>query len=213
MATEPHLKDNPPMTQAILNIAVPYNLRRLFDYSLGTNTKSNHPVGARVKIPFRNREAIGYIMGKSNQTDCPQDKLKAAIEILDQTSLFTPTVMALCQWATDYYQCPVGEVLSAALPTLLRKGREIDLTEAKPHDQSSLINTAPHYPLNEEQLTAINSISKHLNTFKPFLLQGITGSGKTEVYLQIIEKVISEGKQCLVLVPEIGLTPPNYYPI
>ena len=65
-----------------------------------------------------------------------------------------------------------------------------------------------HLSLNTEQKTALQEISKALNYgFQSFLLYGITGSGKTEVYLQAIEQVLNEGKQALVLVPEIGLTP------
>ena len=61
--------------------------------------------------------------------------------------------------------------------------------------------------LNEEQLIAVTTISKALGQYKCFLLNGITGSGKTEVYMRIMQEQLSKGLQCLVLVPEIGLTP------
>jgi len=64
----------------------------------------------------------------------------------------------------------------------------------------------PNHLLNEEQLAAINKVRK-AEGFEAFLLEGITGSGKTETYLGMIEQVLSHGKQVLVLVPEIGLTP------
>lgn len=65
----------------------------------------------------------------------------------------------------------------------------------------------PALPLNAEQATALGAIHERLDAFHPCLLEGVTGSGKTEVYLQLIEDVVRRGLQALILVPEIGLTP------
>ncbi|MGQ3892489.1 primosomal protein N' [Legionella sp. CNM-4043-24] len=66
---------------------------------------------------------------------------------------------------------------------------------------------SPPLNLNEEQAQAVDAVLKRMNSHHGFLLQGVTGSGKTEVYLQIIAEVLATGRQVLVLVPEIGLTP------
>ena len=62
-------------------------------------------------------------------------------------------------------------------------------------------------PLNPQQIQAIKALQRQLGQFKVSLLEGVTGSGKTEVYLQLIAEVIESGKQILILVPEISLTP------
>src|SRR5690606_3281474 len=61
--------------------------------------------------------------------------------------------------------------------------------------------------LNTEQATAVGAIHSESETFSAWLLAGVTGSGKTEVYLSVLENILAQGKQALVMVPEIGLTP------
>ncbi len=187
-----------------LQIALPTPLRQVFDY-LDPNPNKVLLPGIRVKVPFQRRELIGILQGVTNRTDVPLDKLKPIIEVLDLEPILSKELLELCQWAADYYHYSLGEVYSAALPALLRKGKPLELKEKK-RAAKTLVNPAP-LVLNNEQQTAVTAITHAKNTYQTFLLDGVTGSGKTEVYLQAIEKFLANEKQILVLVPEIGLTP------
>lgn len=100
------------------------------------------------------------------------------------------------------------DVSKATLKSLSGKG----LVKQTYHSENaSLAEVTVNYPenltLTSEQSTAISEISRNLNKFNSWLLFGVTASGKTEVYLRVIEECLLKGKQALILVPEIGLTP------
>ncbi|GHB06410.1 primosomal protein N' [Modicisalibacter luteus] len=110
----------------------------------------------------------------------------------------------------------VGSVISAQgftraqLKALAEKGLAECHEEplmASPATPGSALLAEPALTLNREQATALSELHQGLNRYHPCLLQGVTGSGKTEVYLQLIEAIVAQGRQALVLVPEIGLTP------
>ncbi len=97
----------------------------------------------------------------------------------------------------------------AQLLALQKKGfaraQEVSLTAALPARTSLLAELS--LPLNREQAAALAALHEKLDSYHPCLLEGVTGSGKTEIYLQLIEALAAKGKQSLILVPEIGLTP------
>lgn len=157
----------------------------------------------RVDVPFGRQHKIGVLISVESEASYPIEKLKAASAIIDKEPILSPKLLKLIEWISRYYHYPIGEVINACLPKILRDGTPIKTTEAELPIE--LENDSPH-ELNEKQKIAVEKISEK-NDFHPFLLEGVTGSGKTEVYLHIIQKLIDAGKQALVLVPEIGLTP------
>jgi primosomal protein N' (replication factor Y) len=200
-------------------IALPLPLNRLFDYQIPASLNGIDIVrGARVKVPFGRRTLIGIVVKTKTSSEFSATKIKSILEVLDGESLFSPVLFDLLAWSARYYHAPLGEVLQAGLPTLLRQGDPVNsppeekglhflTTPSAGADTPPLEGNLKALTLNPHQQAALDQISARLTAFHPFLLDGITGSGKTEVYLQVLEKILTAGKQALVLVPEIALTP------
>ena len=256
---------------AILRVALPVPLPRLFDYLPPPGLEASAvAVGARLRVPFGQREVCGLVVGHGLAE--PGVELRAALVAPDGAPLLQGELLASLRWLAAYLHAPLGEVLAAALPAALRRGEPLpDITRhgwvlneagrtalaamraGKPkalagllvdvRDEDWLDATSPGWrtPLralrerglvervaetgsgslprgsgpdpvpsafspNTEQQVAIDAI-RSAEGFAPFLLDGVPGSGKTEVYLQAIADCLARGRQALVLVPEIGLTP------
>ena len=163
-------------------------------------------------VPFGPREVVGLIVGILEETDVPEEKLKAALAVRSQLAPLLPQWLALAGFAAEYYQRPLGEVALPGLPKNLRVTSTVALDRAikklakleEPHDPAP----ANVPVLNASQQAAADAIVG-AQGFAPFLLYGVTGSGKTEVYLQACAQVLAREPQgqVLVLVPEINLTP------
>ncbi|MBE8189436.1 MAG: primosomal protein N' [Candidatus Thioglobus sp.] len=182
----------------IIEVAIPVPLMRTFDYLCNQKVAA----GVRVKVPFGTKKVIGIVI--NNKTKSAFKKLKSVDEILDKSPILDKSMLDFLFWAAKYYHHPIGEVLHSALPKNLRLGKQaiIKKTVSLPDKISQ-----PDFKINPEQADAIKQISSKQGAYHGFLLHGVTGSGKTEVYLQITQKMLKKGKQVLVLVPEIGLTP------
>jgi len=112
-----------PESETILQVALPVPLPNSFDYlSPGDFCPEDAKTGARVLTTFRNKKTIGILLGTSKTSKVERKKLKPAIRIIDKDAIIPENIMQLCLWASDYYHYPIGEVLTAAIPTLLRKG-------------------------------------------------------------------------------------------
>ncbi len=259
---------NQLLTPKVLRVAINVPLAREFDYLLPPDT-SVPEVGSRVRVPFGRRQEAGLVLGHASESEFGIDALKRAAAAIDDQALLGPDDLWLIRFTSDYYHHPVGEVVAAALPALLRQGRPLEasaeyvelsgeffdraalqkraprqaelvaalvdgrrgadsLTAELPHwrravkplIEKGLVTvhraTADEAPdtvrvsagpvLNEDQNAAVRRVTE-AEGFEAFVLDGVTGSGKTEVYLRLIEAALGRDEQVLVLVPEIGLTP------
>jgi primosomal protein N' (replication factor Y) len=178
-------------------------VRRTFDYSVPANLV---PVlGARVRAPFGRSTIIGLIVAINSSSAVDSSKIKSIIEILDEQAIMMPQMLELLQWASNYYFIPLGMLYKLGLPKKIREGELLSLIVPPPAINSTV--TQPSYELNGQQQQAIAAIAQHLGSFKVHVLDGVTGSGKTEVYLQLIANCLARGQQVLVLIPEINLGP------
>jgi primosomal protein N' (replication factor Y) (superfamily II helicase) len=187
-------------TVTVLHVSIPNTKRDYFDYLALPDTQA--AIGARVWVSFRNKERLGVVIGVGTPEDAKR-KLKSITEVIDKAPLLSEELLKLCHWISRYYHAPLSEVLAIALPKKVRAGHII---EPKLPKQNTKPPSAP-LTLNHEQATALEAMSSALNQYHAFVLHGVTGSGKTEVYLQLATRVLAENKQVLILVPEIGLTP------
>jgi primosomal protein N' (replication factor Y) len=189
------------MTIARLALDVP--LYSLFDYQIEDNPRLE--IGLRVTAPFGHREKIGVIVELTQQSEVPPEQLKTAKPILDDLPPLPPDFFRLCEFASQYYQAPLGEVILRALPPGLKKPHPPQRRAGRAGATQPV--SRPALPaLNAEQEAAVQSVLSRQG-YAPFLLHGVTGSGKTEVYLRLIAAALAKGKQALLLVPEINLTP------
>jgi primosomal protein N' (replication factor Y) len=184
-----------------LRVALDLPLHRLFDY-LATEA-SAADIGLRVRVPFGRGERIGVIVDITETSDWPLEQLKPAGEMLRDIAPLPPDFFALCTFASTYYQAPLGEVIMQGLPVGLKRLDPPDRRKARATRSPA---QTPQPALTAEQSSVLAAMD--LNTgFSAHLLHGVTGSGKTEVYLRLIERALADGKQVLLLVPEINLTP------
>ena len=190
-----------------LQITVNAPLRRLFDYLPPVGAQaSDFPPGTRVLVPFgKQPQAVGLVMGHARESHVPHNKIKRILSSLDSSPTISEAHLALLAWASSYYHHPVGEVVFQALPAACKKPRPIAPPPAP--EAEGIQFHGGSIELNPDQRQALRSIQTPGNHRKPFLLYGVTGSGKTEVYLQAMEQTLRDQRQVLMLLPEIALTP------
>jgi primosomal protein N' (replication factor Y) (superfamily II helicase) len=200
----------PELEALVAEVAIPVPLRRTFAYDVPENLRTLVHSGAVVSVPFGRRKLSGFVVdvyGRQSEAWTKlshkfPEELKPILAVLEAELALPDDLVALCRWVSDYYQAPLGEVFRAALPSGLGKKTPGDLPEAEPGGASEIL-------LSPDQDTAVSAVADAQAANRPaaFLLYGVTGSGKTEVYLRAAENAVASGGKALILVPEIALSP------
>ena len=263
-------------------VAVPLHVFQTFTYRLTPEQSDRAEVGARLVVPLGRSLVTAFILALHH--DLPSNlvdvDLRDAQDLVDLEPVCSPEILELARWVADYYACPVGEVIKAALPpgmspksrggskfvkpklrrfVRLAQRTESDeqkLTDAQQRALATLESNGPMLlqsllktanvsastvsslakkarveisdeavrrdPLAEDfgvkaeehvltaaQSSVLTQIEAQMNSgaYTAFLLHGVTGSGKTEIYMQAMQQALSLGRSAMMLVPEIALTP------
>jgi primosomal protein N' (replication factor Y) (superfamily II helicase) len=156
--------------------------------------------GQIVDVSLRNKKVKGVIYSLSQNE--PPYKTKEILGLTENAPHLQPWQIELMTWISDYYFAPLFRSLKIFLPVPFVKKKKItELAEG----ENPAYEFTPKNTLSEDQNAVLRKFEQTTKTVS--LLHGITGSGKTEIYLHIANKCLSEGKQVAMLVPEISLTP------
>lgn len=171
-------------------------------------------IGDRCVVPLGRRDVVGLAVDFEDVTEISSDKQKSVKRVLNEVAPLEESWLRFTKFASDYYQHSWGEVALSNLPSFFRSkpGPRYEASLKRLRQlkivRNSTVSDEQGPQLNEEQRFAVEMITK-ATSFVPFVLHGVTGSGKTEVYLRVIENVLNQNAdaQVLLLVPEINLTP------
>ena len=164
-------------------------------------------IGKRAEIMFGNKKTQGFIINISDKLpeNCPvgPEKIRPIKRVIDKEALFGKDLIEMANWISHYYLCTLGEAVFSMIPSGRRDSSAggFGFEEEVGQEKKNVLST--------EQETAVNEIlsASGLQGASLFhYLYGPTGSGKTEVFLSLAEKILETGKGVIYLVPEIGLT-------
>ena len=187
-----------------INVIIDHNSRHTDNFF---TYKTNLPVkkGDLVQVPFNrgNKVKTAYVFDVDVAPDCDPSIIKEVVQLNPHISL-TEEIMDTCRWMKSRYGIKYQDAVKCFVPSgkPAKAGKEKEPYKDEKGERQDIES------LTWEQQAAVTTISKALeeNRQENFLIHGVTGSGKTEVYMQSIAKVLAAGKTAIMLVPEIALT-------
>jgi len=190
------------MSLKFWKVAVEAPIQNLLTYIQPDNLKIE--IGSVVKVPLGKRKVLGLVIDTDLSTqENLKYELKQIEEIVFPDIVFDSKFIDWLNWISNYYIHPIGEVFSLCLPSLDKRGKSRKKSATDLGDRQY-----KKYQLTNKQKEIFTQIYNVSQTFQTHLVHGITGSGKTEIYLDLFEEIcIKQNKSGLFLVPEISLTP------
>lgn len=191
----------------LAQVAVDAPLNEALTYEQNENFKVSR--GDVVNVPLGKRSVKGVVLGTSNQrleekkTAEKEYLLKQVSSLDEEWPRLKDPFLKWLEWVSDYYIYPMGKVAQLCFPPLRKAKKE--RASQRPSVVPKMERKTQHQ-LTSEQKKCLEDINKTTG-FATHLVHGVTGSGKTEIYLQLFEKTLSEKKRGLFLLPEISLTP------
>lgn len=183
----------------IAKVLLPVPLDAPLDYRIAADQHVQE--NDYVAVPFGKKTLVGVVYAITDHTDLPLHKLKTVDRVLDTFPPFSAQMRAYMDWVAQYTLSSRGNVLKMML--------SVPEAFTKPlKDKEPLHIPSEPIVLSHEQQDAAKALSKVVeqSNFQPIVLEGVTGSGKTEVYFEAIHTALAQGKQTLVLLPEIALS-------
>lgn len=190
--------------EIILNLPVNQGFTYSYIPPVDEKPELKPAIGKRAEIMFGNKKTEGFIINILDHIpdNCPVEigKIKPVKRIIDKEPLFNKELIEIAKWVSHYYLCTLGEAVFTMIPSGRRESSaggfsfEEELTSQRKND------------LSEEQTKAVEDIFNYSENKLFHYLYGPTGTGKTEVFLSLAEKILLQGKGVIYLVPEISLT-------
>jgi len=182
-----------------------------FTYLVPSEMEGQVMRGCRVVVPFGKKKIYTGVVLQTHNNEPMGVEMKSILELLDECPIVNEHQITFWQWIANYYICPLGDVMKAALPGAMKPKDEKALKESTRNRRggkttASLTETDLPNPLNNVQQIALEEVEESFQEKNVTLLHGVTSSGKTELYIHLISKALKQGKQVLYLLPEIALT-------
>jgi len=201
----------------IIDVALNIPVAKPFSYLVPDAIMQKNIVGRRAEVNFARRRLTGFIVALRGAPpeDLPEGaELQPILRFVDKEPVCTGETLELAHWLSSYYLCSLGQALAAMIPSG-RRGKLVQNTHSPAQRAPGVSSPPPDHTessgirLTEGQAAAVREITAalHADSGRRFLLHGVTGSGKTEVYRRAARAAVDAGRQVVLLVPEISLTP------